>query len=134
MGTAYWSSKTVFEVSRERSQAIKVTREVRQEDPLSTLLFSMVVDRRLPSEVGYTIQETKSNGLAYADDIVLYALPHDTPIGCFYARCRDGGLNIASFVTSSAGMILHRLTAMSEYTSATARDTFSHPIVIKPMR
>ena len=36
----------------------------------------MVVDRifkRLPSEVGYTMRETKISGLAYANDIVLYA-------------------------------------------------------------
>ena len=36
----------------------------------------MVVDRflkRLPSEVGYAIRETKINGLAKADDIVLHA-------------------------------------------------------------
>ena len=36
----------------------------------------MIVDRilkRLPSEVGYAIRETKINGLAKADDIVLHA-------------------------------------------------------------
>ena len=75
MSTVYRSSKTVLEVSRERSQPITVFRGARRENPLSSLLFSMVVGRvlkRLPSEVGYTIREIKINGLAYADDIVLY--------------------------------------------------------------
>ena len=74
MGTVYRFSITVLEVSHERSQPIRVTRGVIQGDPLSTLLFSMVVNRilkRLPSEVWYTIRENKINGLAYADDIVL---------------------------------------------------------------
>ena len=76
MGTVYRSSKTVLEISRERSQPITGLRGVRQGDPLSYLLFFMVMDhvlKRLDSEVGYTIQEIKINGLAYADDIVLYA-------------------------------------------------------------
>ena len=56
MGTVYRSNKTVLEVSCKRFQPIRVTRGFGQEDPLSTLLFSMVVDhilKRLPSEVGY---------------------------------------------------------------------------------
>ena len=282
MGTVYRSSKTVLEVSRERSQPITVLRGVRQGDPLSTILFALVVDRvlkRLPSEVGYTIRETKINGLAYADDIVLYAsttegmrrllkiaereaakfglefnpnkcvamsilingrlkkykitteqlftiaggpikqlgptegfrylgvnisplgvakpggklhkeldnitkapltpqqrmkilrcflvpryyhllvlslcrrktlkaldlqvrtairkwlsLPHDTPLGYFHARCRDGGLGIPSFVTSVPGMILDRLTAMSESTSAAVRDASNHLSVHSAVR
>ena len=76
MGTVCRSSKAVLEVSRERSQPIRMTRRVRQGDHLSTLLISLVVDRilkRLPFEVGYTIQKIKINGLAYADDIILYA-------------------------------------------------------------
>ena len=43
--------------------------------PLSTLLFTKVVDRilrELPYEVEYNIRETKINGPAYADDLVLY--------------------------------------------------------------
>ena len=34
------------------------------------------------------------------------SLPHDTLLGYFYARCRDGGLGITPFVTSVPGMIL----------------------------
>ena len=74
MGTVYRSSKTVREVSLERSQPIKRTRKVRQGALLSTLLFSTVVDlKRLPSKFGYTIRGTKISGLAYVDGIVLYA-------------------------------------------------------------
>ena len=75
MGTAYRLSKTVLEVSRQRSQLITVTRGVRQRDLVSTLLISMVLDRflkSLPSEVGHTIRETQINGIAYLGDIVLY--------------------------------------------------------------
>ena len=76
MGTAYRSSTTMLEVSREWFQPIRVRRGVRQGDPLNTLLFSMVAHRilkRLPSEVEYINWETKIYGLTYADDIVLYA-------------------------------------------------------------
>ena len=76
VGTVYRSSATVLEVSREWSQPIMVTKGVRQGAPLHTLLFSMVIGRflkRLLSEVAYIIRENKINGLAYADDIILYA-------------------------------------------------------------
>ena len=66
----------MLDVSREWYQPITILSGVRQGDPLSTLLFAMVVDRvlkRLPSEDGYTIREIKINGVAYADDIALYA-------------------------------------------------------------
>ena len=75
-GTVYRFSKTVLEVSRKRSRTITVTMGVRQGDTFSTLLFSMVVVRsrkKLPSEVGYIVQETKINGFAYADNIEFYA-------------------------------------------------------------
>ena len=72
--TVYRSIKIVLEVSRKQSN--RVTRGVRQEVALPTLLFSMVVDRilkKLPSKVGYTIRQIKINGLAYVEDILLYA-------------------------------------------------------------
>ena len=60
-------------------------------------------------------------------------LPHNTPLGYLHARCRDGGLCIPPFVSSVLGMILDRLTAMSESTSAAVRDSFNHPTVFKAM-
>ena len=62
------------------------------------------------------------------------SLPHDTPLGYFYVRCRDDGLGIPSFLTSVAWMMLDRLTAMSESTSAAVRDAFNHLIIIKAVR
>lgn len=76
ISTTYRESRTVLQVHGQRSQPIKVTRGVRQGDPLSSLLFSVVMDRvlkSLPTEVGYTIRDQRINALAYADDIVLFA-------------------------------------------------------------
>ena len=63
-----------------------------------------------------------------------FSLPHDSPLGYFHDHCRDGGLGIPSFIRSVTGMILDRLTAMSESTSAKVRDGFSHFTVIKAAR
>ncbi|CAB0037417.1 unnamed protein product [Trichogramma brassicae] len=73
---AYRNSSTVLTIKRSKSEPIRVTRGVRQGDPLSSLLFSLVVDRvltSLPSSVGYHLGEHKIDALAYADDIVLFS-------------------------------------------------------------
>ena len=62
------------------------------------------------------------------------SLPHDTPLSYFQARCRDGGLGFPLFVTLVSGMILDRLSAMSESTSAAVRDAFNHPTVVNAVR
>ncbi|KAL7296723.1 hypothetical protein TKK_0010137 [Trichogramma kaykai] len=72
----YRSSSTVLTIKRSKSEPIRVTRGVRQGDPLSSLLFSLVVDRvltSLPSSVGYHLGEHKIDALAYADDIVFFS-------------------------------------------------------------
>ncbi|CAB0044068.1 unnamed protein product [Trichogramma brassicae] len=72
----YKNSSTVLTIKRSKSEPIRVTRGVRQGDPLSSLLFSLVVDRvltSLPSSVGYHLGEHKIDALAYADDIVLFS-------------------------------------------------------------
>ncbi|KAL7300075.1 hypothetical protein TKK_0007085 [Trichogramma kaykai] len=72
----YRNSSTVLTIKRSKSEPIRVTRGVRQGDPLSSLLFSLVVDRvltSLPSSVGYHLGEHKIDALAYADDIVLFS-------------------------------------------------------------
>uniref|UniRef100_A0ABD2XAX0 Reverse transcriptase domain-containing protein n=1 Tax=Trichogramma kaykai TaxID=54128 RepID=A0ABD2XAX0_9HYME len=72
----YRNSSTVLTIKRSKSEPIRVTRGVRQGDPLSSLLFSLVVDRvltSLPSSVGYHLGEYKIDALAYADDIVLFS-------------------------------------------------------------
>ena len=62
------------------------------------------------------------------------SLPHDRPLGYFHAHCSDGGLGSPSFVTTVPGMILDRLTAMSESTSAAVRDAINHRTVIVAIR
>uniref|UniRef100_A0ABD2XNC2 Reverse transcriptase domain-containing protein n=1 Tax=Trichogramma kaykai TaxID=54128 RepID=A0ABD2XNC2_9HYME len=72
----YENSGTVLEVGRVRSSPIRVTRGVRQGDPLSSLLFSMVIDdvmRALLDHIGFAAKSIKTNALAYADDLVLFA-------------------------------------------------------------
>uniref|UniRef100_A0ABD2W7Y3 Reverse transcriptase domain-containing protein n=1 Tax=Trichogramma kaykai TaxID=54128 RepID=A0ABD2W7Y3_9HYME len=72
----YRNSSTVLTIKRSKSEPIRVTRGVRQGDPLSSLLFSLVVDRvltSLPSSVGYHLGEHKIDALVYADDIMLFS-------------------------------------------------------------
>lgn len=62
-------------VTKEVS-AVKIGRGVRQGDPLSPLLFNLVVDRALgilSEDVGYNMGTRLVNALGYADDIVLLA-------------------------------------------------------------
>ncbi|KAG7187555.1 hypothetical protein KM043_018892, partial [Ampulex compressa] len=76
IATAYRCSRTILQVRGQRSHLIEVARGVRQGDPLSSLLFSIVMDRvikSMPYEVGYTIKEHRVNVLAYADDLILFA-------------------------------------------------------------
>lgn len=70
----YENSKTCLEVEGSRSEHITVKRGVRQGDPLSSWLFCLVVDEvlgALPSEIGYEIEGTRLNAIAYADDVIL---------------------------------------------------------------
>ena len=55
-------------------------------------------------------------------------LPYGTPFGYFHVCLRDGGFDIPSFVTFLKGMILDRLTAMSESRLVIL------PLVIKAIR
>lgn len=73
--TAYQNSTTILEVRGKRSEEIVVNRGVRQGDPMSTIIFSLVTDRVLrsiPSSVGYHLDQSHLiNAVAYADDICL---------------------------------------------------------------
>ena len=54
---------------------------VKQGDPLSPILFKIIIDRllkSLPKEIGCYIGETKSNAIAFADDLILFG---STPQG-----------------------------------------------------
>lgn len=73
----YSSARTVVQGSGTgEDAAIKIGRGVRQGDPLSPLLFNLVVDRALgilSEDVGYRMGGRLVNALGYADDIVLLA-------------------------------------------------------------
>lgn len=63
------------------SNTIYPKRGVKQGDPLSPIIFNMVIDRllrSLPSEIGCSLGTAKINALAFADDLILCA---STPNG-----------------------------------------------------
>ncbi|KAG7196446.1 hypothetical protein KM043_000117, partial [Ampulex compressa] len=94
----YARSSTKFEVRGVHSESFKVCRGVRQGDPLSSLLFCLVVDevlRAVPSDVGYEIGDGRVNTLAYADDILLIASTKnglDVSLQAVEARAKEQGL------------------------------------------
>ncbi|RWS26564.1 reverse transcriptase-like protein [Leptotrombidium deliense] len=72
----YDGSTTVLQVNGEMSNIINISKGVKQGDPLSPLIFNMIVDNlmySLPAEVGLPVGAQKVNCLAFADDLVLVA-------------------------------------------------------------
>jgi hypothetical protein len=72
----YASSATQFQLHGRSSPLVNVTRGVRQGDPLSSLLFSFVVDlvlKELPADVGIRVGAERLGAFAYADDVLLFA-------------------------------------------------------------
>ncbi|CAB0043332.1 unnamed protein product [Trichogramma brassicae] len=76
----YKRAKTRIEVDGMRSEPILPTRGVRQGDPLSPVLFNMIMDQVLnsvPTTVAYPLGDTGVSALAFADDIILLASTRD---------------------------------------------------------
>lgn len=77
----YEKSKTVLSCGSWTSGEIRPTCGVKQGDPMSPMIFNMVIDRmlrKLPEEIGAKIGDLIINATAFADDMMLFA---STPVG-----------------------------------------------------
>lgn len=81
IGNLYARSSTSLVGNGWNSKPIHPRSGVKQGDPMSPLLFNMVMDRLLRSlrpEIGCYVGSTKNNAIAFADDLTLFA---STPQG-----------------------------------------------------
>jgi len=72
----YEKSVTRLHCENWESQSIHPTCGVKQGDPLSPIIFNLVIDRlfsKLPSEIGLKVGEVSLNAIGFADDLVLFA-------------------------------------------------------------
>lgn len=81
MEQMYSDSTTILRADTWQTGAIHPRVGVKQGDPLSPLMFNIIIDRllrQLPNEIGAFVGTTKLNALAFADDLVVAA---STPEG-----------------------------------------------------
>lgn len=95
----YDASETFIQVRGQNSRAFSPKKGVRQGDPLSPLLFNMVLDlglRAIPQEVNYTLGTARVNALAFADVILVATTPQVLRLACetFTSSLRNAGLRI----------------------------------------
>ena len=72
----YFDSTTSITCGRSTIHSIHLFRGVKQGDPLSPILFNLVLDELftlLPAWIGARIDNTWVNSLAFADDVILLA-------------------------------------------------------------
>ena len=96
----YIHSVTSIQTGGQNSRALRVSKGVRQGDPLSPILFNLVVDlglKAITNEIGFKLGSAKVNALAFADDVILVA---ETPDGlrqaceAFTGRLKFAGLRL----------------------------------------
>ena len=71
IGGVYSRSWTRIAYNNEDSDPIHPRGGVKQGDPLSPIIFNLIIDRmfrQLPNEIGIDIEGGKTNAPAYADD------------------------------------------------------------------
>lgn len=72
----YGRSVTRLHCENWESEVIHPTCGVKQGDPLSPMIFNLVIDRlfsKLPTEVGLRLGDISLNAIGFADDLVLFA-------------------------------------------------------------
>ena len=96
INAVYTNSTTNIQTENWTSRPIKSSCGVKQGDPLSPIIFNMVIDRllkSLPKEISAKVGTSSVNALAFADDLILCAT---TPLGlqellnktnCFLQSC-----------------------------------------------
>merc|ERR1712141_572688 len=70
----YANGRTKLKVGGKLSEPISVAQGVKQGDPLSCILFNLVVDwglEALDNKIGFKLGEQLLSHLAFADDVVL---------------------------------------------------------------
>lgn len=99
-----------------KSEAIRPNCGVKQGDPMSPVIFNMIIDdmlKRLPDDIGTRVGDLVVNAIAFADDIILFA---STPRGLqslldrateYLASC---GLhvNVSKCMTVAISNVLHK--------------------------
>ncbi|KAL0103868.1 hypothetical protein PUN28_017905 [Cardiocondyla obscurior] len=78
---AYARSSTKLGCSQWTSESIQPTCGVKQGDPMSPVIFNMIIERlliKLPNDIGARIDGIKVNAAAFADDMLLFS---STPTG-----------------------------------------------------
>lgn len=80
ISNTYSKAQTRFKSIGWVSDPVKPSGGIKQGDPLSPLLFNLIIDgllRTLPSHIAATIDDTKVNALAFADDLIMAASTAD---------------------------------------------------------
>ncbi|KAG8171631.1 hypothetical protein JTE90_013064 [Oedothorax gibbosus] len=113
----YANSITAFHINGQAGEAFHPTCGVRQGDPLSPILFNLVVDTLITkikeSPVGISIDGIKVAVSAYADDLILFA---ETKLGL------QSNLNLAQEVLSSCNLLINSSKSFTLSILADARN------------